>query len=201
MRTRRTIRGKGALSLCGRPRPMQTRNSAAEQSPRKFNRPLACPQCAGTSPPLMRRREGSLLRDLRAGPSGPTSGCTTASTHPRRSECVECVWITHSRRSVCAHWQKGVHGPLPPPWLRWQGESGVQSYDLDGVGSIPAMPRHRFPALLIISINKNVCFLCMDRLSGFEPGWIRIRGADVSGVRTLRFMHTVHHAHHTKDHG
>ncbi len=26
------------------------------------------------------------------------------------------------------------------PWLSWQGESGVQSYDLGGAGSIPAMP-------------------------------------------------------------
>jgi hypothetical protein len=34
-------------------------------------------------------------------------------------------------------------------------ESGVQSFDLDGVGSIPAVPRRRLPALLIISINKN----------------------------------------------
>ncbi len=46
----------------------------------------------------------------------------------------------------------------PPPWLSWQGESGVQSCDLDGVGSVPAMPQRRLPALLNISINKNVCF-------------------------------------------
>ncbi len=26
---------------------------------------------------------------------------------------------------------------LQPPWLSWQGESWVQSFDLDGVGSIP----------------------------------------------------------------
>ncbi len=41
------------------------------------------------------------------------------------------------------------------PWPSWQGKSGVPSYDLDGVGSIPAMPRHRLPAFLIISINKT----------------------------------------------
>ena len=28
----------------------------------------------------------------------------------------------------------------PPPWLRWQGENGVQSFDLNGVGSISAIP-------------------------------------------------------------
>ncbi len=46
-----------------------------------------------------------------------------------------------------------------PSELSWQGESEVQSYDLDCVGSIPAMPRRRLPALLSISINKNVCIL------------------------------------------
>jgi hypothetical protein len=46
---------------------------------------------------------------------------------------------------------------VPPPWLNWQGERGVQSYDLDGLGSMPAMPLRRLPDLLIISINKNVC--------------------------------------------
>jgi hypothetical protein len=29
---------------------------------------------------------------------------------------------------------------LPPPWLSLQGESGVQSFDLDGIGSIAAIP-------------------------------------------------------------
>jgi hypothetical protein len=29
----------------------------------------------------------------------------------------------------------------------------VQSFDLDGVGSIPAIPRRRLPALLILSIT------------------------------------------------
>jgi hypothetical protein len=38
----------------------------------------------------------------------------------------------------------------------------AQSYDLDGVGSIPAMLRRRLPALLIISINKNVCLFFPD---------------------------------------
>jgi hypothetical protein len=52
-----------------------------------------------------------------------------------------------------------VSDELLTPWLNWQGENGVQSNDLDGVGSIPAIPRRRLPALLIISINKNVCFL------------------------------------------
>jgi hypothetical protein len=37
----------------------------------------------------------------------------------------------------------------------WQGESGIQSFDLDGVDSIPAIPLCRLPALLIISINWN----------------------------------------------
>jgi hypothetical protein len=47
---------------------------------------------------------------------------------------------------------------LPPLWPRWQGESCVQSCELDGVGSVPAMPQRRLPALMIISINNNVCF-------------------------------------------
>ena len=29
---------------------------------------------------------------------------------------------------------------IPPPWLSWKSESGVQPYDLNGVGSIPATP-------------------------------------------------------------
>ncbi len=33
---------------------------------------------------------------------------------------------------------------IPPPWPSWQGESGVQSFDLDGVGSIPAIPPTQF---------------------------------------------------------
>ncbi len=31
--------------------------------------------------------------------------------------------------------------PIQPPWLSWQGESGFQSFDLDGVGSILAIPQ------------------------------------------------------------
>jgi hypothetical protein len=32
----------------------------------------------------------------------------------------------------------GAAAPLA--WLGWQGESGAQSFGLDGVGSIPAIP-------------------------------------------------------------
>ncbi len=46
----------------------------------------------------------------------------------------------------------------------------VQSYDLDGVGSIPAMPRRRLPALLIISINKNVCLSGTSALANILSG-------------------------------
>ncbi len=48
---------------------------------------------------------------------------------------------------------------VPPHWLRWQSQRGVQYYELDGVSSIPAMPQRRLPDLLIISINKNVCLI------------------------------------------
>ncbi len=33
-----------------------------------------------------------------------------------------------------------VKHDVPPPWPSWQGESGVQSFDSDGAGSIPATP-------------------------------------------------------------
>jgi hypothetical protein len=46
-----------------------------------------------------------------------------------------------------------IHEKQGPPWLSWQGESGVQSFDLDGVGSIPAIPRRSLNALLMSSIN------------------------------------------------
>jgi hypothetical protein len=36
----------------------------------------------------------------------------------------------------------------PPPWPSWQGESGVQSFDLDGVGSIPAIPPTQFTCFI-----------------------------------------------------
>ena len=39
-----------------------------------------------------------------------------------------------------------------------QSESGVQSYDLDGVGSIPAIPQRRLPAF-VDHFNKQECFL------------------------------------------
>ncbi len=36
------------------------------------------------------------------------------------------------------------------PWLfSWQGESGVQSLDLDGVGSIPAIPPTQITCFLM----------------------------------------------------
>jgi hypothetical protein len=38
-------------------------------------------------------------------------------------------------------------------WLSWQGESGIQAFDLDCVGSIPAIPQHSLPALLMSTIN------------------------------------------------
>jgi hypothetical protein len=40
----------------------------------------------------------------------------------------------------------------------WQGESGVQSFDLDGVGSIPAIPQTQFnsPAPTIICQALNL---------------------------------------------
>ncbi len=43
----------------------------------------------------------------------------------------------------------------PPPWLSWQGKSDVQSFDLDGVDSIPAIYQCRVPSLLIISITYS----------------------------------------------
>ncbi len=42
----------------------------------------------------------------------------------------------------------------PPPWLSWQGESGVQSFDLDGVGSIPTIPPTHF-ICFIDEFNKT----------------------------------------------
>jgi hypothetical protein len=30
--------------------------------------------------------------------------------------------------------------PAVPPWLSWQGKSSVQSFDLDSMGSMPAIP-------------------------------------------------------------
>ncbi len=33
---------------------------------------------------------------------------------------------------------------IPPPCPSWQGESRVQSFDLDCVGSIPAIPPTQF---------------------------------------------------------
>ncbi len=40
--------------------------------------------------------------------------------------------------------------PVAAPLVSWQDESSVQSYDLDCVGSITAMPRRRLPTLLIL---------------------------------------------------
>ncbi len=44
------------------------------------------------------------------------------------------------------YWQEhGIYHPL----AEWLGESGVQSFDLDSVGSIPAIPNARYvPSLL-----------------------------------------------------
>ncbi len=38
--------------------------------------------------------------------------------------------------------------PSWPPWPSWQGESGVQSFDLDGVGSIPAISPTQFTCFI-----------------------------------------------------
>jgi hypothetical protein len=37
---------------------------------------------------------------------------------------------------------------LPPPWPSWHGKSGVQSFDLDGVGSIPAILPTQFTCFI-----------------------------------------------------
>ncbi len=37
---------------------------------------------------------------------------------------------------------------VQPLWPSWQGESGVQSFDLDGVGSIPAIPPTQFTCFI-----------------------------------------------------
>jgi hypothetical protein len=52
------------------------------------------------------------------------------------------------------------HFHVPPPWLShgWKGESGVQSYDLDGVGSISAIPRCRLQHCdLSVRVDCTVC--------------------------------------------
>ncbi len=36
---------------------------------------------------------------------------------------------------------------LQPPWLSWQGESSVQSFDLDSMGLIPAIPQTQITGL------------------------------------------------------
>ncbi len=43
----------------------------------------------------------------------------------------------------------------PPPLPSWQGKSGVQLFDLDGMGSIPTIPLTQFTALLMSSINLH----------------------------------------------
>jgi hypothetical protein len=53
----------------------------------------------------------------------------------------------------------------------WQGKSGFQSHDMDCVGSIQAMPQHRLPALLIISINQNVCVFVRS-INNFNGDWV-----------------------------
>ncbi len=63
----------------------------------------------------------------------------------------------------------------------WQGESGVQSCDLDGVGSIPVMPRRRSPALLIISTNKIGCLFFKERGQGLKFEYISmVRGWSIN---------------------
>jgi hypothetical protein len=41
----------------------------------------------------------------------------------------------------------------PAPLAEMARRKRIKSFDLDGVGSIPAIPRRRLPALLIFSIN------------------------------------------------
>jgi hypothetical protein len=38
--------------------------------------------------------------------------------------------------------------PLAPPWPSWQGEREVQSFDLDGVGSIPTIYPTQFTCFI-----------------------------------------------------
>jgi hypothetical protein len=50
--------------------------------------------------------------------------------------------LSRAAASIMIRAAQGV--VAPPPYPSWQGESGVQSFDLDGVGSIPAIPPTQF---------------------------------------------------------
>ncbi len=69
--------------------------------------------------------------------------------------CTSWLLITQRQSSIVAD-------ALPPPWLSWQleGESWVQSYDLDAVGSILAMPRSTEITCFVDHFNKQEC-LCV----------------------------------------
>jgi hypothetical protein len=58
-------------------------------------------------------------------------------------------------KPFCTDWFQSMQENIPPPWPSWQGESGVRSFDLDGVGSIPAIPPTQFTCF-IDEFNKLV---------------------------------------------
>jgi hypothetical protein len=139
-------------SLLPAPSRMGPRHSPCSESsrvPSQRLRALACPgRCRGPGCSAQ-QHVGSRL---------PSPGLSQVHS----SEAHSCCRLQGCGALISIHvyqlsWSAGpkvqlrdgaVVGPAPHPWTSWQGESGVQSFDLDGVGSIPAIPPTQFTCFI-----------------------------------------------------
>jgi hypothetical protein len=83
------------------------------------------------------------LRSAYSAPSSEGEFYTFRTLHGSR--CSHEVFAHQIAPRVCVC-------SVPPPWLSWQGESWIQSFDLDGIDSIPG----NFPPFPTMQIT---CFV------------------------------------------